>query len=105
MHSGKSEGKYEGAYVLDPKTNFYEIPIATLDFASLYPSKIKLIIYYYFIVIIKNFISRNTVDYCKNKLVYKIVIYYLTNYEIFHTQISFNQQIKSFIKITNLNSY
>lgn len=32
------EGKYEGAVVLDPVTGFYKEPIATLDFASLYPS-------------------------------------------------------------------
>jgi len=35
---GKSDGKYEGADVLDPITGFYQDPIATLDFASLYPS-------------------------------------------------------------------
>ena len=29
---------YEGATVLDPIKNYYEVPIATLDFASLYPS-------------------------------------------------------------------
>ena len=30
--------KYEGAVVLDPVTGFYNEPVATLDFASLYPS-------------------------------------------------------------------
>ena len=29
---------YEGATVLDPVKNYYQVPIATLDFASLYPS-------------------------------------------------------------------
>jgi DNA polymerase delta subunit 1 len=32
------EDKFEGAFVLDPVQNFYRVPIATLDFASLYPS-------------------------------------------------------------------
>lgn len=36
--SNKSDGKFEGAFVLDPVRNFYEVPVATLDFASLYPS-------------------------------------------------------------------
>lgn len=36
--SNKSEGKYEGAYVLEPIPGFYTVPVATLDFASLYPS-------------------------------------------------------------------
>lgn len=36
--SNKSEGKYEGAYVLEPITGFYNVPVATLDFSSLYPS-------------------------------------------------------------------
>jgi DNA polymerase delta subunit 1 len=37
---GRSEigDKYEGAFVLEPKRNYYKTPIATLDFASLYPS-------------------------------------------------------------------
>lgn len=29
---------YEGATVIEPKRGFYKMPIATLDFASLYPS-------------------------------------------------------------------
>lgn len=32
------EKGFEGAYVLDPIVGFYKEPIATLDFASLYPS-------------------------------------------------------------------
>lgn len=34
----EDEEGYEGAFVLDPVKDFYEIPIVTLDFASLYPS-------------------------------------------------------------------
>merc|ERR1719343_1985710 len=38
IKSQQSEDKYEGATVLDPLTGYYPQPIATLDFASLYPS-------------------------------------------------------------------
>ncbi|CAI7902383.1 unnamed protein product [Closterium sp. NIES-53] len=33
-----ADATYEGATVLEPKQGFYERPVATLDFASLYPS-------------------------------------------------------------------
>jgi DNA polymerase delta subunit 1 len=36
-NNGADQG-YEGATVLDPIKAYYEVPIATLDFASLYPS-------------------------------------------------------------------
>ncbi|CAH8355060.1 unnamed protein product [Eruca vesicaria subsp. sativa] len=36
--SGSEQGSFEGATVLEARTGFYEKPIATLDFASLYPS-------------------------------------------------------------------
>lgn len=33
-----SDEQYEGATVIEPKKGYYDLPIATLDFASLYPS-------------------------------------------------------------------
>ncbi|VFQ91089.1 unnamed protein product [Cuscuta campestris] len=36
--AGPEQGTFEGATVLEPRAGFYEKPIATLDFASLYPS-------------------------------------------------------------------
>ncbi|XP_042018724.1 DNA polymerase delta catalytic subunit-like [Salvia splendens] len=36
--AGTEQGTYEGATVLEARAGFYEKPIATLDFASLYPS-------------------------------------------------------------------
>ena len=33
-----SDDQYEGATVIEPKRGYYDVPIATLDFASLYPS-------------------------------------------------------------------
>ncbi|CAE8624823.1 unnamed protein product, partial [Polarella glacialis] len=38
LKSQASDDKFEGATVLDPITGYYPQPIATLDFASLYPS-------------------------------------------------------------------
>ena len=37
-HGGGEDATYEGATVIEPKKAYYEVPIATLDFASLYPS-------------------------------------------------------------------
>ncbi len=37
-HGGDDGAGYEGATVIEPKKAYYEVPIATLDFASLYPS-------------------------------------------------------------------
>lgn len=36
----QDEGEYEGATVIEPTRGYYGVPIATLDFASLYPSVI-----------------------------------------------------------------
>ena len=33
-----SDEQYEGATVIEPEKGYYDVPIATLDFASLYPS-------------------------------------------------------------------
>ena len=38
MKSEGSDEAYEGATVIEPKKGYYDVPIATLDFASLYPS-------------------------------------------------------------------
>lgn len=38
---GNSDEKYEGATVIEPTRGYYDVPIATLDFASLYPSIIQ----------------------------------------------------------------
>lgn len=38
MGSQGSEEQYEGATVIEPKRGYYDVPIATLDFSSLYPS-------------------------------------------------------------------
>ncbi|EIW67930.1 DNA polymerase delta subunit 1 [Tremella mesenterica] len=38
MKSEGSDEQYEGATVIEPTKGYYDVPIATLDFASLYPS-------------------------------------------------------------------
>lgn len=38
MNSQGSEEQYEGATVIEPIRGYYDVPIATLDFSSLYPS-------------------------------------------------------------------
>ncbi|ORX34769.1 putative delta DNA polymerase [Kockovaella imperatae] len=38
LRSEGSDEQYEGATVIEPTKGFYDVPIATLDFASLYPS-------------------------------------------------------------------
>lgn len=39
IESGEGDGEsYEGATVIEPQRGYYQQPIATLDFSSLYPS-------------------------------------------------------------------
>ncbi|KAF0331594.1 DNA polymerase delta catalytic subunit [Colletotrichum sp. SAR11_59] len=38
LRSESSDEQYEGATVIEPTRGYYDVPIATLDFASLYPS-------------------------------------------------------------------
>jgi DNA polymerase delta subunit 1 len=38
IRSESSEEQYEGATVIEPTRGYYDVPVATLDFASLYPS-------------------------------------------------------------------
>lgn len=35
---GGNDVEYEGATVIEPKRGYYDVPVSTLDFASLYPS-------------------------------------------------------------------
>ncbi|UNI18992.1 DNA-directed DNA polymerase [Purpureocillium takamizusanense] len=41
LKSQQSDEQYEGATVIEPTRGYYDVPIATLDFASLYPSIIQ----------------------------------------------------------------
>ncbi|KAJ1329725.1 DNA polymerase delta subunit 1 [Microdochium nivale] len=41
MRSESTDEQYEGATVIEPTRGYYDVPIATLDFASLYPSIIQ----------------------------------------------------------------
>lgn len=38
VHKGGGDDEYEGATVIEPRRGYYDVPIATLDFSSLYPS-------------------------------------------------------------------
>ncbi|KAI0472102.1 DNA polymerase delta catalytic subunit [Xylariaceae sp. FL0804] len=38
LRTESTEDQYEGATVIEPTRGYYDVPIATLDFASLYPS-------------------------------------------------------------------
>ncbi|KAF2225837.1 DNA polymerase delta subunit [Elsinoe ampelina] len=38
LRNESSEDQYEGATVIEPTRGYYSVPVATLDFASLYPS-------------------------------------------------------------------
>ncbi|KPI38488.1 DNA polymerase delta catalytic subunit [Cyphellophora attinorum] len=38
LSSDQSDEQYEGATVIEPTRGYYDVPVATLDFASLYPS-------------------------------------------------------------------
>lgn len=38
QQNGSSDVQYEGATVIEPERGYYDVPIATLDFSSLYPS-------------------------------------------------------------------
>ena len=41
IRTDASDEQYEGATVIEPSRGFYDVPVATLDFASLYPSIIQ----------------------------------------------------------------
>ncbi|KAF1983902.1 putative DNA polymerase delta catalytic subunit [Aulographum hederae CBS 113979] len=41
LSSQSSDDQYEGATVIEPERGYYDVPVATLDFASLYPSIIQ----------------------------------------------------------------
>ncbi|KAI9838201.1 MAG: DNA-directed DNA polymerase delta [Thelocarpon superellum] len=41
LRTDSSDEQYEGATVIEPTRGYYDVPIATLDFASLYPSIIQ----------------------------------------------------------------
>jgi DNA polymerase delta subunit 1 len=41
LRNEASDEQYEGATVIEPTRGYYDVPIATLDFASLYPSIIQ----------------------------------------------------------------
>lgn len=55
---GSSDEQYEGATVIEPKRGYYDVPISTLDFASLYPSIMMAHNLCYTSLLDKNTISR-----------------------------------------------
>ena len=64
---GDDSATFEGATVIEPKKAYYEQPIATLDFASLYPSIMQAYNLCYSTLISINDVSRlNVEDYEKS---------------------------------------
>jgi DNA polymerase delta subunit 1 len=59
---GGDEATYEGATVLDPIKDYYKVPIATLDFASLYPSIMQAYNLCYSTMVNTNDVSRLSPD-------------------------------------------
>ncbi len=60
---GGEESTFEGATVIEPKKAYYEVPIATLDFASLYPSIMQVLLR---LIVLRA--SRNSVMHCRDTI-------------------------------------
>jgi DNA polymerase delta subunit 1 len=58
LRNEASDEQYEGATVIEPKRGYYDVPVATLDFASLYPSIIQAHNLCYTTLLNKNSIER-----------------------------------------------
>jgi len=61
-HKNSSEETYAGATVIEPKRSFYQTPVATLDFASLYPSIMQAYNLCYSTLVAKSEITKLTED-------------------------------------------